>query len=391
MRPRAFADLSEGEVARWSHEITDADVDAFAELSGDVNPLHLDDDFARRQGFRGRVVHGMLLSAWLSKVVGTILPGPGVLWLSQDTRFAAPAYVGDRIEVEVRITRRSPALRTLVLESTIRNQAGDALMTGEAKMMMLAESATVPWEDLTAVVTGASRGIGAAVARRLGAQGARVVVNYRSDETAAREVVEAVAATGGRAVAVQADVGLADDVGRLAEAALEEFGRIDVVVNNATPPIDRKPLDELAWDEVDRFWRTYVQSSFLLAQRVLPGMKERGFGRFVNVLTTATWGKPPPNLAGYVAAKSALWGLSRSMAVELAPFGITVNAISPSAVMTDQWSGESERRRRAIAMSIPAQRLASPDEVAAAVVYLAGPEGAYVTGANLPIGGGEVM
>ena len=120
-------------------------------------------------------------------------------------------------------------------------------------------------------------------------------------------------------------------------------------------------------------------------------MKERGFGRFVNILTTAIWGTPPPNLAGYVAGKSALWGLARSMAVEVAPFGITVNGVSPSAVMTDQWEDTPDRRRRSVAMSIPAQRLASPEEIAAMVLFLIGPEGSYITGTNVPVAGGEVM
>jgi 3-oxoacyl-[acyl-carrier protein] reductase len=391
MTPRAFGALAEGELARWSHRISDSDVDGFAELSGDDNPLHLDDEFARRHGFRSRVAHGMLLGAWLSRVLGTILPGPGVLWLSQDTTWLQPAYVGDLIEIEVRVTHRSPALRTLVLQTTIRNDREETLMTGEAKTMMLAEPAKVPWSEMVAVVTGASRGIGAAVARGLGARGAKVVVNYHSSAGAAQEVVDAVIAAGGQAVAVQADMETEAGGRGLCDAALEAFGRVDVVVNNATPPIERKPFEELSWAEVDRYWRAYVQSAFVLAQAALPGMKERGFGRFVHLLTSAAVGKPPANVAGYVAAKSALWGLTRSMAVELAPHGITVNAVSPSAVMTDQWSGEPERRRRALALSIPAQRLAGPDEVAATVLFLIGEEGGYVTGANLPVAGGEVM
>jgi 3-oxoacyl-[acyl-carrier protein] reductase len=391
MSHRAFADLAEGELARWSHRISDEDVDAFAALSGDDNPLHLDDDFARRHGFRSRVVHGMLLSAWLSRMLGTTLPGPGVLWLAQDSRFLAPAYVGDEITIEVRIKHCSPALRTLVLDTTIRNQREETLMSGEAKTMMLATPAAVQWNEMVAVVTGASRGIGAAVARGLGARGAKVVVNYHASAAAADEVVRAITASGGEAIAVQADVEREEDARRLSDAALEAYGRMDVVVSNATPPIERKPFEELSWAEVDRYWRAYVQSAFLIAQRALPGMKERGFGRFVNILTTAAVGKPPPNVAGYVAAKSALWGLTRSMAVELAPHGITVNAISPSAVMTDQWAGESERRRRALALSVPAQRLASPDDVAATALFLIGPEGGYLTGANLPVAGGEVM
>jgi len=166
---------------------------------------------------------------------------------------------------------------------------------------------------------------------------------------------------------------------------------VDVVVNNATPAIVRKPLDETEWDEVDAYWRTYVQSPFAIAKRVLPGMKERGFGRFVHILTTSIWGTPPPNLTGYVAAKSGLWGMAKSMAVELAPFGVTVNAVSPTSVITDQWDDTPDTRRRALVLQVPAQRLPSPEEVAATVMFLVGKEGASLTGANLPVAGGEVM
>ena len=142
--------------------------------------------FARQQGYRGRVVHGMLLGAYLSRVVGTVLPGPGVVWLSQDVRFAQPAYIGDPIEVCVRVTHKSPALRTLVLESTITNQRGDKLVIGEGKMMMLAQKTSVPWTEMVALVTGASRGIGAATARALGERGASVVVNYHQNKRRGR-------------------------------------------------------------------------------------------------------------------------------------------------------------------------------------------------------------
>jgi 3-oxoacyl-[acyl-carrier protein] reductase len=391
MKRRSFADLAEGEIASSSHRIRAEDVDHFAELSGDLNPLHIEDDFARRHGFRGRVVHGMLLGAHLSRVLGTVLPGPGVVWLSQSTRFVAPAYVGDRIEVAVRIAHRSPALRTLVLEISISNQREETLMTGEAKVMMVGEGSSVPWTELVAIVTGGSRGIGAAVARAMGQRGARVVFSYLRRHEAAEEVVETIEADGGEAVAVQADVASEEGTRRLGETALEAYGRVDAVINNATPPIERKAFDELSWEETDAYWRAYVQSPFLLAKHVLPGMKERGFGRFVHLLTSAVWGAPPPQLAGYVAAKSGLWGLAKSMAVELAPFGITVNAVSPSAVMTEQWTDEPETRRRALALKIPTRRLATPEEVAAVIMFLVGEEGAYVTGTNLPVAGGEVM
>lgn len=391
MGAKPFAQLAEDDCARVTVELTGDDVDRFAELSGDVNALHLDDGYARSHGFRSRVVHGMLLSAFLSRVLGTVLPGPGTVWLSQDLRFPKAAYVGDRAEITVRVKHKSDALRTLVLETSMTNEQGDMLMTGEAKTMVLGQAELVAWDEMVAVVTGASRGIGAAVARALGEQGARVVVNYRSRRDAAEHVVSDIVAAGGQAVSIEADLSSDGGAGRLADAALDAYGRVDTLINNATPAIDRKPFGELSWEELDNYWRVYVQGAFTLTQRFLPGMKARGFGRVIQILTSAVWGRPPANTAAYVTAKSGLWGLTRSMAVELAPFGVTVNAVSPSAVMTDQWEGEPDSRRRALALSLPARRLASPEDVAATVVFLSGSGGAYLTGANLPVAGGEVM
>lgn len=391
MTPHPFAALAEGESVSWQHTVTTDDVDAFVALSGDDNPLHTDDSFAQQYGFRGRVVHGMLLGAFLSKVLGTVLPGPGAIWLSQSMRFRQSVHVGETIDVAVRITHKSESLRTLVLETTVGTAAGAVALTGEAKVMMLQTVREVPWDELVAVVTGGGRGIGAAIARALGEKGARVVVNYRERAEDADEVVAAVRDAGGEACSVRADVSTAEGNGTLARTALERFGHVDLLVNNASPPIGRKPFLELDWNEADRYWQTFVRSGFELTHALVPSMRERGFGRIVHVLTTAIWGVPPVETSAYVAAKSGLWGLAKATAVELAPFGITVNAVSPSAVMTEQWDYASDNRRRALALRIPAQRLATAREVAATVVYLAGPDAAYVTGANFPVAGGEVM
>lgn len=391
MTARTFHGITLGESVSWNHEVTADEVDRFAELSGDKNPLHLSDAFAHRHGFRGRVVHGMLVSAFLSRVLGMELPGPGVLWLSQNTRFPQPVYVGDVIAVEVAVTHKSEALRTLVLSTTARNQRNEIVLTGEAKVMMLEAAADAENVPRVALVTGASRGIGAAIARALGARRAKVIVNYLKDKSGAENVLEAIAAEGGEGVALQADVATVEGAEQLAKAALERFGTVNVLVHNASPAITRKPLFEQSWDEIDRYWQTYVQGAFTLTRAFVPGMKQSGFGRIVNLLTIATAGNPPPDMAGYVAAKSGLWGLTKAMAVELASSGITVNAVSPAAVMTDQWSDIPETRRRALAMRNPMRRLAAPEDVVHAVLALVEAGGGYLTGVNIPVAGGEVL
>ena len=126
MRGRTFASLSEGDEGRWTHTIAAEEVDGFAALSGDDNPLHMDDAYARTIGFQGRVVHGMLLSAWLSRVLGTHFPGPGVLWLSQSIRFARAVYIGDSVEVVVRVKHKAVELRTLVLDMMVARRLAGA-------------------------------------------------------------------------------------------------------------------------------------------------------------------------------------------------------------------------------------------------------------------------
>jgi acyl dehydratase len=134
MSGKSFAELKQGDTVRWRHAVTAEEVDSFARLSGDVNPIHLDDAFGRQHGFRGRVVHGALMSAFISRILGTQLPGPGCLWLSQTMRFTRPVYVAEPIEVAVSVVHKSESLRTLVLETTVKDLRGETLLVGEAKV-----------------------------------------------------------------------------------------------------------------------------------------------------------------------------------------------------------------------------------------------------------------
>lgn len=244
--------------------------------------------------------------------------------------------------------------------------------------------------EMVVIVTGGSKGLGAVIARILARNGIRIVINYAHDERTAEQVASEIRSGGTQAVAVRADVADPGEVRRLFEAAVGAFGKVDVVVNNATPPIRPKPLLETTEDDLGRYLDVYVRGTLELARMVVPGMRERKFGRIVNVLTSYL-SEVPPNLGAYVAAKSALYGLSRAMAVEFGPWGITVNMVSPSMLIGDQADDLGLAAREAVAGRTPLRRLGEPEEVANLVLFLLGEGGTFISGANIPVTGGILV
>jgi 3-oxoacyl-[acyl-carrier protein] reductase len=241
-----------------------------------------------------------------------------------------------------------------------------------------------------AVVTGAGRGIGRAIAERLGRDG-MVVVVADLDEASAREVAAAIGAAGGSAEPVRLDVTDAASVRAMAERAVEAFGGIDVLVNNAGVLRSTRVVD-ISPDEWDLVVNANLKGAFLCSQAVQPSMTSRGGGRIVNIASMA--GRATSTLGGahYTAAKAGVLGLTRHLAREWASMGITANAISPGIVDTPMVRGSTdEARLEQVRQSIPLGRLADPAEVAALVAFLVSEEAAYITGANVDIHGGELI
>ena len=391
---RAFESFRVGEVAVVEHVVSESDVDRFSELTGDMNPLHIDDDFARSIGAGGRVAHGMLTMGYVSSVIGTRLPGPGALWFSQAFKFKAPVRIGDRIRVEVSVRHVSKATRALVLDVRVTNQRDQVVVDGEAQVHLLDTVQPVAASDKvagTAVVTGSGRGIGAAIARRLATDGLNVVVNFRSDSASAAATLAAIREAGGEAVAHQADVSRPDEAAALIAFASSEYGAVDVLVNNAGGPIDPCPLEELSWDDMGRHLDVHLGGAFLCVQAALPAMVQQKFGRIVNVVSQSATGVPPPKMTGYVVAKAALAAYTRCIALELGPSGVTVNAVAPGMTETEMVGEVPQRMKLALAAQAPLRRLGRAEDVANVVSFLAGPGGAYVTGQTLHVSGGQVM
>jgi 3-oxoacyl-[acyl-carrier protein] reductase len=237
--------------------------------------------------------------------------------------------------------------------------------------------------DLTgrvALVTGASRGIGKAIAITLARAGADVAVNFRSRAAEADAVVSAIRAVGRRSIAIAADVSDSAAVKRLIDGVQAELGSIDVLVNNAGIGL-RRDLEEMTEADFDTTIAVNLKSAFLCTQAVFPGMRTRGWGRIVNISSGAARGAGMIG-AHYNASKAGMEGLTRGYAARLAKDGVTVNAVAPSLIATDMTSANSA----ANASRIPVGRLGSSEEVAQAVLMVVG--NAYMTGQTVQVNGG---
>jgi len=237
-------------------------------------------------------------------------------------------------------------------------------------------------ENKVALVTGAGRGIGAVVARRFAGEGAKVIVHYRSS----REPAEALALEIG-GLALQADLTDGPATEAMVADALSHFGRIDVLVNNAASFAADLDFDRATWDDFRAEFEGVVGATVNPTKAVVPVMKDQGEGRIVNFVATLVQ-RPAPEYIVHTTAKSALVGLTRTLARDLGPHGITVNMVSPGMTLTDYSQGLPDALKERVAGLTPLRRLATPEDVANVVLFYASPLAGFVTGANIAPDGG---
>ncbi|WP_369938238.1 SDR family oxidoreductase [Xanthomonas tesorieronis] len=236
-----------------------------------------------------------------------------------------------------------------------------------------------------AIVAGGSRGIGRSIVRRLAADGFAVVINYAGNAAAAEAVAQDVRADGGNAIAVQGDVSQPEDVAHLFAATQKAFGRVDVVVNSAGI-MPMAPIAESSLADFDRVIAVNLRGSFLMLAQAAHHLGEGG--RII-ALSTSVIAKSFPNYGPYIASKAGVEGLVPVLANELRGRGITVNAIAPGPVGTELFfNGKTEEQIAHISKLAPLERLGTPEEIAAAVAFLAGPDGGWVNGQVLRVNGG---
>jgi 3-oxoacyl-[acyl-carrier protein] reductase len=337
----------------------------------------------------------MLTASFISAVVGTKLPGPGSLWYEQSLRFLSPVRIGETIRVNARVIHKSIAQRILVLQTNVVGEDGRTVIEGEAKVKVVkAENAVLQHEDTdkgAVIVTGASRGIGAAIAKELAASGFAVIVNYSQSQEQAEEVVRSITAGEGRAMAFKADVTDSAAVQRMVNSARESYRHVAGVVNNAISRITIVDFEKCSWSDIQEALDVQIKGAFLICQAVLPDFLRTGHGVIVNIGSINSDNVPPTRMLPYNLAKASLVSFSKSLAVELGPKGILVNCVSPGMTQTDLIADMPEKSKMLAKMQTPNKRLGLPEDVAGVVGFLFSEKARHLAGQNIRVCGGAVM
>jgi len=388
-----FDDVHVGQHAEISHQLTADDVRRFVELTGDDNRLHVDAAFAAATSLKKPVVHGMLGASFISTIIGTKLPGDGALWFEQTIEFLHPVRLGDTLTVRAEVTATHPTTRVVELRTTIANQHRQVVTQGTAKVKLIEPEPVAaierPATPRVALVVGGSGGIGAAVCRTLAADGLMVAVHHFTNAATADTLVAEIEAAGGRACRCRADITKPEEIADMMDLVGRRLGPVSVLVNCSTVRIAAIKFADLTASDFEAHWRQ-VQGAFQLVRAVVPSMEQVKYGKIIH-LDTQYVDQPEPHLSPYIAAKGALRAMTRSLALDLAPKGIRVNMVSPGMTDTEQIANVPERTRLMAAARTPLRRLASPQDVAAAVAFLASDRSDYLCGETIRVNGGQLM
>jgi len=241
-----------------------------------------------------------------------------------------------------------------------------------------------------AIVTGSSRGIGAATAKLLAQYGAGVTVNYNKNREAGEKVLADIKTNGGKGILVQADVTDRSQVKAMVEKTEQDLGPVDILVNNANMSFPVMPFVQFPWDGFEQKLLHEMKAAFYCCQAVVGGMMQRKHGCIVNV-SSGLSRVPGPGFVAHTSAKSALDAFSKSLALELGPFGIRVNVVAPGLTLTDATANQPQEMKKAAADRTPLKRLAEPEDIAGAVLFYCMEWSGFVTGTYLPVSGGTQM
>jgi 3-oxoacyl-[acyl-carrier protein] reductase len=391
-----YEEIFLGQKSKLTHFVTQADIEKFVDLTGDDNKLHVDKEYASKTSFKKPVVHGMISASFISTIIGTKLPGDGALWFSQTLEFLLPVRIGDEITVSAIVIKKYDRDKIIELDIEILNQNRQIVTCGISKVRVVEQDvvevglSSTELKTKTALVLGGTGGIGKAVCLQLAKDGFDIIVHYNSNSTKAKSIKKDVNEIGQRAEIFQADISNEIKINELIEFGIRKFDKIDAFINcaaTAIPPI--KVLD-LLWSDFIYQLELNIKTNLLIINKLLPSMIKNKYGKIITVGTIYS-DKPNVNLTHYTTAKSALSGFTKSFAVELAPKGINVNMVSPSVISTELTADIPEKVKLMTMAQTPLRRLATPEDVAGAISFLAGEKSNFLSGENIRLNGGQIM
>ena len=393
---KKFEDIFVGDKEVISHKITKEDINKFIDLTGDDNRLHNDEDFASQTQFKKPIVHGMLGASFISTVIGTKLPGDGALWFSQSLEFLIPVRVGDKLSISAEVVKKYDKDKIIELKTEIENQNRQIVTKGIAKVKLIElevasqETEVKKIKDPVALVIGATGGIGFETCLQLAKDGFDIVIHYNSNEDKAQELKQKVEALNRNTLLVKADILNKLEIKELISKSVRKFGKIDVLVNSSATIIPNIKFQNLHWEDFKKQFEFGIKVTLELLQEVVPIMVENGYGKIINI-GSLTVDKPNADWSPYITAKSALVGLTKSLAFELANKGIRINMVSPSLLSTDLTANVPEKFKLLTAAQTPLRRLADTKDVAGTIAFLASEKSNFLAGENIRLNGGQIM
>jgi 3-oxoacyl-[acyl-carrier protein] reductase len=393
---KKYAEINVGDKETLSHIITKSDIDKFVQLTGDDNRLHVDEKFASTTQFKKPVVHGMLGASFISTIIGTKLPGDGALWFSQSLEFLLPVRIGDALNVIAEVIKKNDKEQIIELKTEIYNQNRQIVTKGIAKVKVIeTEVASIEVETKenapkTALVIGGTGGIGKATCLQLAKDGFNIIIHYNKNKTLAEEIKSDVEKHKQKALIVSADILNDADIKELISKSIRAFDKIDVLANCAATVIPNIKFQDLAWTDFLQQMDVNIKSTFTIIKAVVPEMIKNGYGKIINIGSFSAE-KPNTDWSHYITAKSALIGLTKSLAFELAPKGIRINMVTPSLINTELTADIPEKIKLLTAAQTPLRRLALAADVAGVISFLASEKSDFLAGENIRVNGGQVM
>ena len=389
-----YKSINIGDKAEITHIITLRDIEKFVDLTGDDNKIHTDNKYASKTSFKKPVAHGMLGASFISTVIGTKLPGDGALWYSQSLEFLYPVRVGDRLKIVAEVIKKIDRTKAIELKTEIYNQNKQKVTTGIAKVKIVDSQENEAKKEKptrkTVLVIGGTGGIGSATCLQLATDNFDVVIHYNKNKTKAEQLKKIIVNNGQRAGVVTGSIFDQSDIDEIKDQSQRIIGEISVVVNCATIPIPTTKFSDLDWSNMQDHYDANIKSSFNILKVFSKDWESNKFGKYIG-LTTLYTEQPKSELLGYITAKTALNGFVKALAFELAPKGIRLNLVSPGMVDTPLIADVPEKTRLLSAAQTPLRSIATPEDIANTIAFLASDKSNYLTGETIRVNGGQFM